>query len=75
VFRFATVSLQSPQARLDRRISTPSRVFRNMRMAGRMGGERVTNLNLTVHAVDAEGVCSSGRRPGTRGHLVYVTTH
>ena len=44
-------------------------------MAGRMGGERVTNLNLTVHAVDAEGVCSSGRRPGTRGHLVYVTTH
>ncbi len=34
--------------------STPSRVFKGMRMAGRMGGERVTVLNLTVHAVDAE---------------------
>ena len=34
--------------------STPSRVFKGMRMAGRMGGERVTVLNLRVHAVDAE---------------------
>ena len=33
--------------------STPSRVFKGMRMAGRMGGERVTVLNLRVHAVDA----------------------
>jgi len=34
--------------------STPSRVFKGMRMAGRMGGDRVTVLNLTVLAVDAE---------------------
>ncbi|MDP3208923.1 MAG: 50S ribosomal protein L3, partial [Rhodoglobus sp.] len=34
--------------------STPSRVFKGMRMAGRMGGDRVTVLNLTVHSVDLE---------------------
>src|SRR6185312_10860325 len=34
--------------------STPGRVFQGQRMAGRMGAERVTTMNLTVHAVDAE---------------------
>ena len=34
--------------------ATPGRVFKGMRMAGRMGGVRQTTQNLTVHAVDAE---------------------
>jgi large subunit ribosomal protein L3 len=54
--------------------STPSRVFKGMRMAGRMGGERVTVLNLTVHAVDAEKglVLVKGAVPGARGRIVYI---
>ncbi|MGP3535868.1 50S ribosomal protein L3 [Microbacterium sp. RD1] len=54
--------------------STPSRVFKGMRMAGRMGGERVTVLNLTVHAVDAEKglLLVKGAVPGARGRIVYV---
>ena len=34
--------------------ATPGRVFKGMRMAGRMGDDRQTTQNLTVHAVDAE---------------------
>jgi len=34
--------------------ATPGRVFKGVRMAGRMGGMRVTVQNLTVHAIDAE---------------------
>lgn len=54
--------------------STPSRVFKGMRMAGRMGGERVTVLNLRVHAVDAEKglLLVKGAIPGARGRLVFV---
>jgi large subunit ribosomal protein L3 len=54
--------------------STPSRVFKGMRMAGRMGGERVTVMNLTVHAVDAEKglLLVKGAVPGARGRIVYV---
>jgi len=54
--------------------STPSRVFKGMRMAGRMGGERVTVLNLTIHAVDAEKglLLVKGAVPGARGRIVYV---
>jgi len=56
--------------------STPSRVFKGMRMAGRMGGERVTILNLTVHAVDAEKglLLVKGAVPGARGRIVFVRT-
>ncbi len=56
--------------------STPSRVFKGMRMAGRMGGERVTVLNLTVHAVDAEKglLLVKGAVPGARGRSVFVRT-
>ena len=56
--------------------STPSRVFKGMRMAGRMGGERVTILNLTVHAVDAEKGLRlvTGAVPGARGRIVFVRT-
>ena len=54
--------------------ATPSRVFKGTRMAGRMGGERVTVLNLTVHAIDAEKglMLIKGAVPGARGRIVYV---
>ncbi|MEJ3404444.1 50S ribosomal protein L3 [Rathayibacter sp. YIM 133350] len=54
--------------------STPSRVFKGMRMAGRMGAERVTVLNLKVHSVDAEKglLLIKGAVPGARGRLVFV---
>ena len=54
--------------------STPSRVFKGMRMAGRLGGERVTVLNLKVHSVDAEKglILVKGAVPGARGRLVFV---
>jgi large subunit ribosomal protein L3 len=54
--------------------STPSRVFKGMRMAGRMGGERVTVLNLSVHSVDAENglLLVKGAVPGARGRIVFV---
>jgi large subunit ribosomal protein L3 len=54
--------------------STPSRVFKGMRMAGRMGGERVTVMNLLVQAVDAEKglLLVKGAVPGARGRLVFV---
>jgi large subunit ribosomal protein L3 len=54
--------------------STPSRVFKGMRMAGRMGGERVTAMNLTVHAVDLEKnlILLKGAVPGAKGRIVFV---
>ncbi|WP_425859974.1 50S ribosomal protein L3 [Arthrobacter sp. TWP1-1] len=54
--------------------STPGRVFKGMRMAGRMGAERVTTMNLTVHGVDAEKslLLIKGAVPGARGQVVFV---
>ncbi len=54
--------------------ATPGRVFRGMKMAGRMGGERVTTQNLTVHAVDAAAgvVLVKGAVPGPRGAVVLI---
>lgn len=54
--------------------STPGRVFKGMRMAGRMGHARTTTLNLTVHAVDAERglLLIKGAVPGPRGGLLLV---
>ena len=54
--------------------STPARVFKGMRMAGRMGGDRVTTQNLVVHAVDAERglILLKGAVPGPRGGLVLI---
>ena len=56
--------------------STPSRVFKGMRMAGRMGAVRQTTLNLTVHAVDVEKslLLIKGAVPGARGQVVLVRT-
>jgi large subunit ribosomal protein L3 len=54
--------------------STPARVFKGVRMAGRMGGDRVTTQNLVVHAVDAERglILVKGAVPGPRGGLVVI---
>ena len=54
--------------------STPSRVFKGMRMAGRMGGTQVTTLNLVLHSVDAEKglLLVKGAVPGPKGQLVFV---
>jgi large subunit ribosomal protein L3 len=54
--------------------STPSRVFKGMRMAGRMGGDRVTAMNLIVHSVDLEKniILVKGAVPGARGRIVFV---
>ena len=54
--------------------STPSRVFKGMRMAGRMGHVRVTTQGLTVHRVDAERglLLIKGAVPGPRGGLLFV---
>ena len=56
--------------------STPGRVFRGMKMAGRMGHERQTTLNLTVQSVDAERglLLIKGAVPGPKGGLVFVRT-
>ncbi len=54
--------------------ATPSRVFRGQKMPGRMGGERVTTLNLTVAQADAERglLLVRGAVPGPKGGLVLV---
>lgn len=54
--------------------STPGRVFKGQRMAGRMGSDRTSVQNLTVHAVDAEKglVLVKGAVPGPKGGLVLV---
>lgn len=56
--------------------ATPSRVFKGVRMAGRMGGVRQTTQNLTIHAVDAEKglLLVTGAVPGPRGAIVLVRT-
>ncbi|MBL8929853.1 MAG: 50S ribosomal protein L3 [Kineosporiaceae bacterium] len=56
--------------------ATPSRVFKGVRMAGRMGNVRQTTQNLTVHAVDAERglLLIKGAVPGPRGSVVLVKT-
>ena len=54
--------------------ATPSRVFKGQRMAGRMGGEKVTTLNLTVVQADAERdlLLVKGAVPGPKGGLVLI---
>lgn len=54
--------------------ATPGRVFKGLKMAGRMGGDQVTTQNLTVHAVDAEKglILIKGAIPGPQGGLVVV---
>jgi large subunit ribosomal protein L3 len=54
--------------------ATPSRVFKGMKMSGRMGGKRVTQVGLTVHDVDAERnlLLVKGSLPGARNALIFV---
>ena len=56
--------------------ATPGRVFKGMRMAGRMGHVRQTTQNLTVHSVDAEKglILVKGAVPGPTGGVVLVRT-
>jgi large subunit ribosomal protein L3 len=52
----------------------PGHVFKGLRMAGRMGGERTTAANLTLHRVDADRglLLIKGAVPGPAGALVLV---
>jgi large subunit ribosomal protein L3 len=54
--------------------STPGRVFKGMRMMGRMGAEKVTTQNLLVQSVDAENnlLLIKGSVPGPDGALVFI---
>jgi large subunit ribosomal protein L3 len=54
--------------------ATPARVFKGMKMAGQMGSERVTTLNLEVVEGDAERglLLVKGAVPGARGRIVFV---
>jgi len=56
--------------------ATPGRVFKGVRMAGRMGGVTTTTQNVTVHAVDVERglLLLKGSVPGPKGGLVLVRT-
>lgn len=54
--------------------ATPSRVFKGMRMAGRMGGDKVTTLSLEVAGIDPERglLMLNGSVPGPKGSVVFV---
>ena len=54
--------------------ATPSRVFKGMRMPGRMGGARVTQPGLVVHEVDAERnlILIRGSVPGPKSGIVEI---
>jgi large subunit ribosomal protein L3 len=56
--------------------ATPGRVFKGLRMAGRMGVDTITVQNLTVHSVDTEKglILVKGAVPGPRGSVVVVRT-
>jgi large subunit ribosomal protein L3 len=54
--------------------ATPSRVFKGIKMAGRLGGKRVTQLGLVVHEVDTERnlLLVKGAVPGPKNGFVEV---
>jgi large subunit ribosomal protein L3 len=56
--------------------ATPGRVFKGVRMAGRMGSGRFTVQNLTVQAIDPENnlLLVKGAVPGPKGALILVRT-
>jgi large subunit ribosomal protein L3 len=56
--------------------ATPGRVFKGLRMAGRMGGDTQTTQSLKVYKVDAENglLLIKGAIPGPKGGLVLVRT-
>jgi large subunit ribosomal protein L3 len=54
--------------------ATPSRVFKGIKMAGRMGGKRVTQVGLVIHEIDAERnlLLVKGAVPGPKNGFVEV---
>jgi large subunit ribosomal protein L3 len=54
--------------------ATPSRVYKGMKMAGRLGGKRATQVGLTVHSVDPEHnlLLVKGAVPGAKNSIVEV---
>ena len=56
--------------------ATPGRVFKGTRMAGRMGGNRVTTQNLKIQRIDGDSnlLLIKGAIPGAKGSLVTVKT-
>ena len=56
--------------------ATPGRVFKGMKMAGRMGSDRQTTQNLKIAGIDAERglLLIKGAVPGPKGGLVFVRT-
>ena len=54
--------------------STPSRIYKNKKMAGQYGNVQVTVLNLEVVKVDAEKnlIAVKGAVPGSRGNIVFI---
>ena len=56
--------------------ATPGRVFKGTRMAGRMGGTKVTTQNLKIQKIDADSnlLLVKGAIPGAKGGVVTVKT-
>ena len=54
--------------------STPSRVYKNKKMAGQYGNEQVTILNLVAVKIDAEKnlIAVKGAVPGAKGGIVFI---
>ena len=54
--------------------ATPSRVFKGQKMAGRMGGKRVTQVGLSIHSVDTERnlLLVRGAVPGPKNGIVEI---
>jgi large subunit ribosomal protein L3 len=54
--------------------ATPSRVYKGIRMAGRLGGKRVTQVGLNVHEIDAERnlLLVKGAVPGPKNSIVEI---
>jgi large subunit ribosomal protein L3 len=54
--------------------ATPSRVFKGVKMAGRMGGMKVTQVGLSVHSVDPEDnlILVKGAVPGPKNGIVAI---
>ena len=54
--------------------STPGRVFKGLKMAGRMGSDRVTTVNMTIAQIDSENnlILVKGAVPGAIGSLVLI---
>lgn len=77
---FAGVSASHGQHRNHRKpgsigaCATPGRVFKGLRMAGRMGGVSKTMQNLKVHSVDADKglILVKGAIPGPTGAVVLI---